>query len=164
VKKLLISISLALILVVALAVPAMAVDEQDVSAEVHVSTVISITLTDAGTGSINFAGGTPPITGQGDEDQSDGTPAIKVNVETETNVDVDIAIKGTATGSLALSNWKYSTTYAGSKTSIPAAYGTAVYSDVAPGESGDFYHWVDVPVGTPAGTQTCTVSYKATAS
>jgi len=84
-----------------------------------------------------------------------------VTVDTGTNVNVDIFIKGTATGALALTNWKYSLTFAGTKTSIPAAYGTAVYSAVSATTTSPFYHWVDVPGGTAAGAQGCTVYYKA---
>jgi hypothetical protein len=157
VKKILISILVALTLVVALGVPAMAA-EQSTTATVSVGEVISITLV----GSINFGSVTPPVTDNGTIGQVDLSPAIKVNVGIETNVSVDIGIKGAlATGSLALTNWKYSTTFAGSKTSIPSAYGTAVYTSAAAGSSNFFYHWLTVPLGTLSGSHTVTVSYKA---
>jgi hypothetical protein len=163
-KKLIISLAAIAVLVGVMAVPVMAAEEEtSTTASVSVNEVVSISLVDAGgTGNegIRFNGGTPPIEGQGDKDQTDGTPAIKVKVEPETNVLVDIYIKGTATGSLALTNWKYSETFAGTKTSIPGAYGTAVYTDEVVGEY-DFYHWVDVPEGTPSGSHGCTVYYKA---
>jgi hypothetical protein len=159
-KKLIISLAAVAVLIGVMAAPVMAAEEESVGASVTVNAVVSISLTDAGDTGINFTGGVPPITGQGDEDQSDGTPAIAVVVEPETNVEVDIFIKGTATGDLALANWKYSTTFAGTKTSITDTYGTAVYTDKGVG-SYAFYHWVDVPAGTPSGSQGCTVYYKA---
>ena len=162
-KKILISLSLALLLVAVIAMPATAVDEQTVGASVSVGEVVSITLTDAGTAGINFGSVSPDTEDVGDVDQSDGTPAIQVIVETETNINVDIAVKGSATGSLALTEWEYSTDFAGTKTSIPADYGTPVYADQGVGGYA-FYHWVDVPESTPAGTQGCTVYYKAVAT
>ena len=162
-KKVLTSLALVLMLVAVMAVPAMAAEEVTLPASVSVDQLISITLTDAGTSGINFGSVTPPITGVGDTDQSDGTPAVGVKVESETNVNVDLGIKGAATGALALSNWKYSTTFAGTKTSLPVSY-AAFDTDVTPGTSSPVYHWVDVPSGTASGSQGCTVSYKAIAT
>jgi hypothetical protein len=160
VKKILFSVLLSLVLLAIMAVPAFADAEQNVGASVSVGEVISITLTDAGAAGINFGGVSPGSANVSDVAQSDGTPAIKVAVAPETNVTVDIAIKGAATGSLALTNWTYSKTFLGTKTSIPDTYGTAVYTGGV--GSYDFYHWVNVPVGTPAGPQGCNVYYKAT--
>ena len=143
-----------------MAVPAIAAEDEDsVTASVTVGEVVSITLTG---GPISFVGGQPgDVTDQGASGQSDGSPAIQVVVQSETNVDVDIAIKGTATGDLALANWKYTTSFSETPTiSIPADYGTPIYSGVGDG-SYDFYHWVTIPADTPAGSQGCTISYKA---
>ena len=158
-KKIIVSIVLALTLIAVMAVPAIAANEQSVGATVTVGEVVSITLTG---GPISFVGGIPgQVTDQGATGQTALNPAIKVIVQAETNVNVDIAIKGAATGALALENWKYTKTFTETPTiSIPADYGTAVYSNVDDGEN-YFYHWVTIPGTTPAGDQGCTISYKA---
>ena len=140
--------------------PAMAANVDQLTASVTVNEVISITLTDAGTAGINFGAVSAPVTGQGDVDQNASTPAVKVNVGAETNVNVDIGIKGSTAGTLALSNWKYSTLHAGTKDPIPATY-ALVYSAKSPGSIVDFFHWINVPSETAANTYTCTVYYKA---
>lgn len=162
--RLIVSLVIALVLVAVLAAPAMAV-EQTAPASVTVNEFISITLEDPGDAGINFGNVNPPATGTttyGDVAQSDGTPAVGVTVDTGTNVDVDISIKGALTsGTLTLSNWKYSLTFAGAKTSIPAAYGTADYTNVTADTTESYYHWVDIPAGTAAGSHQITVTYKA---
>lgn len=158
-KRLSFSILVALILVTVMTMPVAAVEEQQVGASVDVNAVVSITLTDAGDAGIIFGPVAPGTEDAGDIAQSDGTPAIQVAVESETNTDVDIGIKGAATGSLALAEWEYSLTFAGTKTSLTGSY-FEEYTDVGVG-SYDFYHWVDVPASTPAGSQGCTVWYKA---
>ena len=155
-----VSIVLALSLVFLMVTPALAANEQPLTASVTVNEVISITLTDTVTPGINFGSVSAGVTGQGDVDQNISTPAVKVNVNGETNVNVDIGIKGSTAGTLALTNWKYSTTFAGAKDPIPATY-ALVYSARSPGSSVDFFHWIDVPGGTAANTYTCTVYYKA---
>ena len=162
-KRLLIPLVLAGAIAALTASPVLAADEQSVGASVTVGELVSITLADAGTSGINFGAAQPGTEDKGDADQSDGTPAISVVVESETNINVDIAVKGTATGSLDLSEWEYSTAFAGPNVSIPASYGSAVYADQGIG-SYAFYHWVDVPAGTPSGSQICTVYYKAIAT
>lgn len=159
-KRLLISLTAVLLLIGIVALPVQAAQEQSLGASVTVSEVVSITLTDAGTAGINFGTLSAGVTGQGDTDQSNGTPAVKVNVGSETNVSVDIGIKGSTAGALGLSNWKYSTTFAGTKTSLTGSY-LAVYTSKAASSASDFYHWIDVPGGTTAGIYTCTVYYKA---
>jgi hypothetical protein len=158
VKKLIISITLSLMLVAVLAAPAIAAEEEaSTSATVTVSEYVNITLS----GSIDFGSVEPSdsVTYEA-TGQSDGDPAITITVESDTNVNVDIGIKGSVTGALALSNWQYSTTHTGTKTAIPASYGTAVYTDQGVG-SYAFYHWVNVPLGTPSGAQGCNIYYKA---
>ena len=162
--RLIVSWVIALMLVAVLALPAMAA-EQTAPASVTVNEFISITLVDPGAAGINFGAVNPPPTGTttyGDVAQSDGTPAVGVTVDTGTNVNVDISIKGALTsGTLALSNWKYSLTFAGTKISIPSAYGTADYTDITAGTTEPYYHWVDIPAGTAAGTTDVTVTYQA---
>ncbi len=159
-KRLIAILAIALLLVATISLPAVAAVEVPVGASVTVGEVMSITLTDAGTAGINFGSQTPPVTGAGDTDQSSGTPAIKVTVGSETNVSVDVGIKGALlTGSLALTYWKYSTTFGGTKTSIPAAY-TKIYGPVGASSVNDVYHWIDVPTGTASGSHTITVTYK----
>ncbi len=166
-KKLIISVLTALILVAVMAAPAVAVeDTQTATATVDVNQVISITIGDAGSAGINFVGGTPPISEQGDTDQLDGTPAVTITIENETNTEVDVGIMGTIfQGSLALSNWLYSTDFA--KTGLAGLTGAyvEVYSDKGPPGGTpivlDFYHWVTIPDGTATGTHKVTVSYKA---
>lgn len=159
-KRLLISLMIVLLLVGLIAMPVLADTEKSVTASVTVSEVVSITLTDTGTQGINFGMLNAGDTHKGDTDQSDGTPAVQVNIGSETNVNVDIGIKGTTTGALALSNWKYSTTFAGTPASLTGSY-VAVYTNSAAGSGNAFYHWIDLPAGTPAGTYNCTTYYKA---
>lgn len=156
-KKLLISMLVAITLLSVMVMPAMAAEEEtSTTASVSVGEFVNITLG----GSINFGSITPPVTGQGATGQVDGTPAITVTVEPETNVNVDISIKGAiATGTLALSNWKYSSTFAGAKTALTGSY-FEVYDNVGDGTQA-FYHWIDVPAGTTSGSHTVTVNYKA---
>lgn len=158
-KRLSFSILVALILVTVMTMPVAAVEEQQVGASVDVNAVVSITLTDAGDSGLDFGAVEPGAEDVGEKDQSDGTPAIQVVVESETNTDVDIGIKGAATGSLALAEWEYSLTFGGTKISLTGSY-VEEYTAVGVG-SNDFYHWVDVPAGTAAGSQGCTVYYKA---
>jgi hypothetical protein len=147
---------MALMLVATMVVPAMAAEEEvGTTASVSVNEFVNITLG----GSINFGSLTPPQSDVGATGQTDGNPAITITVEPETNVDIDISIKGAInTGNLALSNWKYSTTFGGAKTGLTGSY-IEVY-DTA-GSSSDFYHWIDVPAGTDSGSHTVDVSYKA---
>jgi hypothetical protein len=158
-RRLIATLAIVLMLVATLSLPAVA-DEKSTTASVSVNEVISITLVG---GSISFGSVIPPVTEQGATGQVDGSPAISVNVASETNVNVDIGIKGAIlTSSLALTNWKYSITFgAVTKTSIPPAYGTAVYTNALPGSNNAFYHWITVPGSTPSGNHTITVSYKA---
>lgn len=160
-KRLSFSILVALMLVTVMTMPVAAVEEQQVGASVNVNTVVSITLTDAGDAGIIFGPVAPGTEDAGDIAQSDGTPAIEVAVESETNTDVDIGIKGAITGSLALTEWEYSLTWGDppTTTSLTGSY-VEEYTAVGVG-SYDFYHWVDVPAGTAAGSQGCTVWYKA---
>jgi hypothetical protein len=162
-KRLFASLLLAVVLIATMAMPAIA-EEQSVGASVSVGEVISISLADAGSDSVNFAGGTPPITEQGDTSQLDGTPAVTITVGSETNVNVDISIKGEITGgSLALTNWLYSKDFA--KTGITGLTDTyaLVYDAAIPGSVNDFYHWITIPDGTPAGSHAVTISYQALA-
>ena len=165
-KKLLTSISLALMLVAAMAVPAMAEeDSTSTTASVTVTTIVSITLADAGDdGGINFDGGTAgEVTEQGDNDQGDGTPAVTITVEPETNVSVDISIKGeiTAGTGLDLDNWLYSKAFDKvGITGLTTDY-AEVYDGVAASSVNDFYHWITIPAGTPGGSHTVDVNYKA---
>lgn len=155
-KKVLISVLLSLMLVAIMAVPAIAANEQSVGASVTVGELVSITLT----GSINFGTLSPGTTEQGANGQSNGNPAISITVEPETNVNVDIGIKGAiTTGDLALSNWLYSMTFAGTKAGLTASYVKA-YDNVGDGVNA-FYHWITVPLGTTAGDHAISVSYKA---
>jgi hypothetical protein len=160
-KRLSFSVLVALILVTVMTMPVAAVEEQQVGASVDVNAVVSITLTDAGDSGLDFGAVEPGIEDVKEEAQSDGTPAIQVVVESETNIDVDIGIKGAITGSLALAEWEYSTAWGDppTTTSLTVSY-VKVYTDVGVG-SNAFYHWVDVPAGTAAGSQGCTVYYKA---
>jgi len=161
VKRFVFGTLIALMLVAAVATPVLAATEQETTASVTVNQVISISLTDAGSGGINFGPVTPPVTGQGDVAQSSGTPAIKVVVAPETNVAIDINIKGATTSALALANWKYSDTFAGAKTALTTSF-VQVYDEKAAG-SYDVYHWIDVPTSTASGTHTATVTYQAIA-
>lgn len=163
-KRLIFSLAIALLLVATLTLPAVAATEDSRTASVTVGAVMSITLTDPPAAGINFGSLTPPITGAGDVAQSDGTPAIEVVVGSETNVQVDIGIKGTWTSGLALSNWKYSTTFAGTKTSLLITY-VKIYGPLPIGAStSDVYHWIDVPSGTTSGAHSITVNYKVVAT
>src|SRR3972149_1241163 len=145
-RRIIIALAMALILVAVLPLSALA-EEETVTASVTVGEYISITTS----GSIAFGSLSPGASESGATGQGDGIPAITIAVAPETNVNVDIGIKGAiATGSLALSNWKYSTSFVGTKTSIPSAYGTAAYSNVGVG-SYFFYHWVTVPLGSTTG-------------
>jgi spore coat protein U-like protein len=156
-NKILVSILVALMLVAVMALPAIAAEEEaSTTASVSVGEIVNITLA----GSINFGSVTPPVTDQGANGQTDTNPAITITVESDTNVNVDISIMGALTsGTLALSNWKYSGTYAGSKISIPASY-SEVYDNVGDGVYA-FFHWIDVPMGTTSGNHQISVSYKA---
>lgn len=165
-KKRLISVLVAVLLIGLIATPAMALDEQTATATVGVNQVISITIADANSDGINFVGGTPPITEQGDTNQADGTPAVTITIATETNVEVDVGIMGAITlGDLALTNWKYSKLF--DKVGIAGLTGAyvEVYGNEGPpgGSPIDlaFYHWIDIPDGTTSGTHTVDVSYKA---
>ena len=160
-RRIIIALGMALILVATMSLPAIAaVVEQPVTASVTVGETMSITLTDAGTAGINFGSQAPPVTGAGDVSQNSTTPAIKVVVAPETNVQVDIGIKGVlASGTLALTNWKYSTTFGGAQLSIPATY-TKIYGPVNASSESDVFHWIDVPTGTASGSHTITVTYK----
>jgi hypothetical protein len=156
-KRILISILVAVLLVAVVALPAVAAEEEaSTTASVSVGEIVNITLT----GGINFGSVTPPVVDLEPTGQSDGNPAITITVESDTNVNVDISIMGALTsGSLALTNWKYSVTYASTKNSIPDTY-AIVYTDVGDGDY-SFYHWIDVPAGTPSGSHQISVSYKA---
>lgn len=156
-KRILISILMVLTLITIFVLPASAAVEQSTDAEVTVLEVVSITLT----GAIDFGSIMPPVAEQGATGQTDGDPAITITVEPETNVNVDIGIQGAITeGSLALSNWLYSTLF--DKSDIDGLTGSyaGVYTNVGIGDN-DFYHWITVPGGTPAGSHTVSVSYKA---
>ena len=157
--RLTIALAMALMLVATLALPAVAVQEDTRTASVTVNSFVSISLS---AGNIVFSDVTPPVTGQGASGQVNGTPAVTITIEAETNGDVDIGIKGAiTTGTLALANWKYSTSFIGTKTSIPLAYGSPVYTAAIPGSVNAFYHWIDVPVSTDSGSHSITVTYKA---
>ena len=159
-----ISLVVVILMSAVITVPAMAAeDEKSLGASVTVSEFVSITLEDAGDPGIQF-GYVNPGNEYGDIAQVAGPPAIPavgVAVEPETNVNVDISIYGeTVSTNLPLANWKYSTSYGGSRISLLDTY-TEIYSDVAPDSSSPIFHWVNVPLETSAGTETCTVYYKA---
>ncbi len=120
---------------------------------------ISITLF----GNIDFGNVTPPVTKWGATDQGDGSPAITITVEPESG-NVDIGIKGeiTSGNGLDLSNWLYSENFTGGTTGLTIGY-VKVYENVTVGDY-DFYHWIKVPAGTPAGSHTVNISYKAIAT
>ena len=164
-KKVISTISilvLALMLAIITAVPVMAADEQSLGASASVNSVVSITLVDEGTSGINFGSQNAGST-YGDQDQSDGIPAVQVSVENETSGNVDIGIKGVAgNGTLSLSDWQYSLTFNGTKTGLTVSY-VEEYTDVGVGDY-DFYHWVTIPAGETAGANDCTVYYKAVAT
>lgn len=147
---------LALAVLLVIAAPLATWLYEPVPVPVYAQNGISITLS----GSIDFGTVTPPVTEQGATDQSEGTPAVGVWVESETAVSVNISIKGATTGSIALGNWKYSENFTGTKVPLSSTY-EVVYSGVSSNNTYDFYHWVDVPAGTPAGLQECTVYYQA---
>lgn len=157
-KKLVFGTIIAVMLLVAVATPVFAA-EISTSGFVTVNEVISISLG----GSLGFGDMTPGTSDKGATIQYDGSPALIITVLPETNVDVDINIKGSSGGTLAIENWKYSSTFAGAKTSIPSTYAeTPVYDEVGPG-SYAFYHWLTVPTGTKAGWHTALVTYQAVA-
>ena len=158
-KRILISTLVVLVLLFAMALPAAAVDEQSTTASVTVGEVVSITLS----GGIAFGSITPPVTAQGTTGQTEPNPAITITVAPETNINVDISIMGAiVTGSdLALSNWLYSTLFDKSDIDGLTVSYVEVYDNVAASSINAFYHWITLPGGTPAGSHTVTVSYKA---
>ncbi|MBN1863087.1 MAG: hypothetical protein JW790_05535 [Dehalococcoidales bacterium] len=129
--------------------------EQSTTASVSVSEYISISLT----GGIDFGTLKPGEEEQGATGQSDGSPAIAITVEGETNVTVDIGIKGDTTGDIPLGDWKYSATFAGTKTGLSSSYNKA-HDSVGDG-SYPFYHWISIPSDAAAGSYQATVYYKA---
>jgi hypothetical protein len=134
-----------------MAVPAMAASEESVTSTVHVNLIMSITVTDPNAdGGIIFSDVVPGTTDQGADGQSDGSPAVEVNTAPENNVNVDIGIKGEISSDLALENWKYSITFADTKTGLTTSY-VKVYDSASPGQSNAFYHWISVPAFTSPG-------------
>jgi len=162
-KRIFISLAVVLALVAVMAVPAMAAEEQNLGASVSVNEFISITLTDTSPTGITFGSVNDGSTDNPDTAQSETTPAVSVNVASETNVDVDLGIKGDEVTGLPLSNWKYSTTYAGTKSGLTTSY-VAFDTNVSPGASSDLWHWLDVPDGTTAGSYNTNFYYKAIAT
>ena len=159
-KKLLISLAVVGVLVGLMAAPVMAATEQSTTASVSVGKVISITLSGPGVSGIDFGSVQPGNVAEA-TGQSAGTPAINVDVGSETNTNVDISIKGTlGSGSLVLADWKYCDTYGGTKAGLTDDY-VEVYDNVAASSSNPFYHWVDVPGGAAAGSNSITINYKA---
>jgi spore coat protein U-like protein len=154
--RIIIALAIVLLLVFAMSLPAAAADEASVDASVIVDGYVSITLS----GTIDFGTLEIGATDESASGQSEGNPAITITVEPETNVNVDIGIKGAIkSGTLAVSNWKYSTRYTGTKISIPESY-QVVYTDAVPNDY-PFYHWITIPDGTTSGIHSITISYKA---
>lgn len=123
--------------------------------------VISITLTDTGTDGIHFGSLEPATTDNPDLDQSESNYSIRVNVEPETTVNVDLQIKGTDfSGTFTVGNAKYSLTYGGAKNVLSTTYATFA-ENVAPDNSQDLWHWLNVPGGTAPGSYTSTFYYQA---
>ena len=96
-KKILMSLAIVSVMLVIIAVPAMAFD-QDVPASVTVTTVIDVTITDAGSNNIQFgevdAAGvtdTPDIHQSAD----DSVPAVTITINSATNVLCNMLIRGT---------------------------------------------------------------------
>jgi hypothetical protein len=154
--RIIIALAIVLLMVFAMSLPAAAADEASVDASVIVDGYVSITLS----GTIDFGTLEIGATDESASGQSAGSPAITITVEPETNVNVDIGIKGAIkSGTLAVSNWKYSTEFTSTPTSIPESY-EAVYNDTGVGTY-PFYHWITIPDGTSPGIHSITISYKA---
>jgi hypothetical protein len=153
-------LALAAMLVVAL--PVIMWSYVPVVPPVYAQNGISITLSDPGNDGINFGNVNPGSEEVGDVLQEDGVPAVTVTIESETTGFVDIGISGNVTyGNIALSNWFYSTQFDKSDiTPLTGSY-VEVYADKEATDTCDFYHWITVPAGTPAGNHTANVSYKA---
>jgi hypothetical protein len=119
---------------------------------VYAEDIISISLS----GNITFTNLNP-----GDTDiAADTSPAITITVEPDTTVIVDIGIMGGVTDGIALNNWKYSTTDDPTLHSLVDTGYVLTYSN-KPSDDYYFYHWITVPNGTPAGSHTANISYKA---
>jgi hypothetical protein len=159
-KRLLISMAIVAALVGITIAPVLADQEASVAGSVTVNAYVSITLTDTAPAGIDFGDLPPGTNDQGATGQVTGTPAIAVNVAPETNLAVDIGIKGATTTSLALANWKYSTTFAGTKTGLTTGYVT-IYTSAPASSNNAVYHWITIPSGTAAGAHTATIYYKA---
>lgn len=160
IKRLILTLAIVLMLTATIALPAVA-EEKTIDASVTVvpTDVISISLNDPAPSGIQFGSVTANAT-YGAQGQSNGTPAIQVVVESGTNVNVDIGIKGTTGGTLAISNWKYSTLFNQSDIASLTTSGTVVYSNKGVG-SYAFYHWLTVPAETAAASYTASITYTA---
>jgi hypothetical protein len=118
---------------------------------VYAEDIISISLS----GNITFTNLNP-----GDTDiAADTSPAITITVEPDTTVIVDIGIMGDNTDGISIDNWKYSTDDDATLYSLTGAY-VKTYDSKGVGAY-NFYHWITVPDGTPAGSHTANISYKA---
>ena len=162
-RRLIFTLALALLLVATLALPAIAATEQEVPASVTVSQFMSITITDAGTGGIHFGSLSTGTSNNPDTDSNNVTPSITVGVDTG-SVNVDLKIKGTDFGTgFAVTNAKYSLTYADAKVALSTTY-TAFATDVPATGAATLWHWLDVPVsGVAAGAYSSNFSYQAVA-
>ncbi len=158
-RRLFTSLAVALILVATLSLPAIAADSGDVTASVTVTSVISITITDAGTAGIHFGSLAPGTNNSTDLDSDVSHPSIIVT--NNGNSDVTLQIKGTDFGSgFPVTNAKYSQTYDGAtETSVTASYATV--GTIVPTGAINMWFWLYVPSGVTAGTYNNTISVKA---
>ena len=166
-KKLTISIALALLLVAAIAIPVMAA-EQNLTASVTITEVISVTVADAGSNGIQFGELAQGDTEQPDIAQStsdDSTPAVTVTMGAENNVDCDVNIKGTDFHtSIPIENAKWAEGAHDASKNVMTDSFALVKSDVAASGVVSIWHFITIPGDAAGGTFDSTFTYEAVAA
>ena len=155
--------------------------EHTVTASVSVNTYVSTTLFDSGTEGVNFGNWNPGDTDKGEQDQNDTTPAISIKNEPISSVSIKVDVKGTdfeKSGDPTITMPVTQVTYdddnnpnedeevetGKDETLLQNDYpATPYYTNVAPGETADFWFFIDIPEGQQAGAYRSTFTFNGRA-
>ena len=142
-KKRIISIlAIAALLVSSIAVPCIAATQQDVTASVTVTELISITVSeDDSNPGINFGIHGPGTTDILEADSASDNSTISIKVEPESNTSVNLTISGTdfVPVTFTIDNAKWSTSFGGGQTALSTT-DTEFATNIDPDTTVELWH------------------------
>lgn len=166
-KKFIICTFMTLILIAVLAVPAVA-EELSKQASVTVTEYINFTISDYGTGGINFGSQSAGSDNVSEADQNTLHGAVDLLVGSETNVDCSLQVKGlddfddgdSHTLLLSYAMWDTDNDVVGS-TAMASSYAEVGTSDSGVSANVSLWHWLSIPEDQYAATYNTDFYYQA---